>query len=249
VNLKEHDFALSEDGVPQKDLRVRKTTEEEAVSVVLLLDGSGSMYGSTGAVVTAAGDFITLLSPKDRAAIVFFGDRVESVCPFTNNREQMKKAISRLGASGGTALYDSIYRASVLLGDVKGRKAIILLTDGVDENGPGTAPGSSHTITEALDLAKQKDCIIYSIGLGHGVDKNVLTQLAGATGGSAYFQPSGSELGDAYRKIALELRCQYILTYFSSNTKKDGSFRHVRITTPALRSTVHSKSGYTAPQY
>ncbi|MDQ7822852.1 MAG: VWA domain-containing protein [Candidatus Eremiobacteraeota bacterium] len=250
TNLASSDFSLFEAGKAERDLVVTRTTEETALSVVILLDGSGSMKGSTDEVKKAARLFITLLSPKDRAALIFFSDRVTVTAPFTREHGELEKAVSKLSAEGGTALYDSIYKASMLLAAQKDdRKAIILLTDGVDENGPGTAPGSMHTFSESLACAKEKGTIIYPIGIGSGIDTQVLSRLAAATGGRPFFQHSARELGEAYRQIAHELRCQYAISYFPLNRKKDGTWRPVKITTPGKGFTVHTKEGYYAPRY
>jgi VWFA-related protein len=249
VNLGAPDFAVSENDNPQKDIKVTKTTEETPVTVAMLLDGSGSMAGATKDVVSAAETFLTLLSPKDRACVLFFDDRVNVISPFTKDRAALARAISHLGACGGTALYDSIYDASAMMKDSKGRKALILLTDGVDENGPGTAPGSSHSFADGLKAAKESECIIYSIGLGRGVDEKVLRNLSESTGGRLYLRPGARDLKETYGQIAEELRCQYVISYYSSSKKKDGSWRRVTITTPGKHCTVHTKEGYYAPKY
>jgi VWFA-related protein len=249
VNLTKADFAVMENNSPQSDIKVTKTTEETPVSVVMLLDGSGSMAGTTRDVISAADTFIALLSPKDRAAVLFFDDRVGIACPFTKDRRELSRAISHLQAAGGTALYDSIYEASGMVKGSNGRKAIILLTDGVDENAPGTAAGSSRSFAESLRAARESDCVIYSIGLGKGVDDKVLRNLSESTGGRLYLRPGAKDLQETYRQIAEELRCQYIISYRSSMKKRDGAWRKVKITTPGNTYKVRTKEGYFAPKY
>ncbi len=249
VTLQKDDFALSENEKPQAIDRVVKSTDETPLSVVIALDGSGSMAPATAETIAAARQFVSLLSPKDRAAIVIFDDRVRVATPFTGDRNVLTSAIAALDARGGTSLYDSIYRASELLKDEKGRKAIVVLTDGVDENGPGTAPGSFHSQHESLERAKERDCIIYAIGLGRGVNEKVLKGFSDATGGRSYMRPAAKDLRDTYGQIAEELRCQYVITYHSTDTKKNGAFRTVKVTTPKKACQVHTKPGYYAPSY
>ncbi len=74
-------------------------------------------------------------------------------------------------ATGGTALNDAVYNALIRLGPVDGRRAIVVLTDGRDENGPGTAPGSRHSIGEVLARLHEVDATVYTIGLGAHVDR------------------------------------------------------------------------------
>lgn len=249
TTLSRSDFSLWEEGTTQTDLSVTKTTEETPLSIVMLLDGSGSMAGATDLVIKAAKSFITFLSPRDRTAVITFNDRVNIATPFTSDRKALDAAVSQCRAQGGTALYDSILRASEMLKKEKGMKALIILTDGVDENNDGTAPGSTHTFKDALEKARESECIIYSIGLGKGVDKSVLSKLSLSTGGRMYLRPGAQELKDTYREVAEELRCQYAITYYPQNSKKDGAWRNVTIKTKKEEYTVTTKQGYFAPRY
>ncbi len=249
TTLKEDDFSLWEEGVAQADLSVKKTTEETPLSIVMLLDGSGSMAGSTDLVIRAAKSFITCLKPRDRMAVITFNDRVDCVTSFTSDKKMLDAAVSQCEARGGTALYDSLLRASEMLKKEKGMKALIILTDGVDENNDGTAPGSTHSFKDALEKARESECLIYSIGLGKGVDKSLLSKLSQSTGGRMYLRPKPQELQDTYREIALELRCQYAVTYYPQNRKKDGLWRNVVIKTRKEELTVTTKPGYFAPGY
>jgi len=249
TTLDRSDFSLWEEGSAQADLSVKKTTEETPLSIVMLLDGSGSMAGATDLVIKAAKSFISFLSPHDRTAVITFNDRVNLLTDFTSDRKALDAAVSQCRAIGGTALYDSILRASEMLKKEKGMKALIILTDGVDENNDGTAPGSAHTFKTALEKARESECIIYSIGLGKGVDKSVLSKLSLSTGGRMYLRPRPQELQDTYREVAEELRCQYAITYYPKNRKKDGAWRNITIKTKREDCTVTTKQGYFAPRY
>ncbi|MGH9760199.1 MAG: VWA domain-containing protein, partial [Blastocatellia bacterium] len=153
-------------------------------------------------------------------------------------------------------LYDAIYiTADEILGreevrtsadDSATRRAIILLTDGVDN-------ASNRSLKEAIDRAWRSGVIIYSIGIGdrfrfEGVREDVLTKLSEETGGRAYFPRSAEELLTNFRQIETELRSQYLLAYSPSNTRRDGSFRHIEVRVadrPGDR--VIHRRGYYAP--
>ncbi|MEW6284391.1 MAG: VWA domain-containing protein, partial [Candidatus Eremiobacterota bacterium] len=211
------EFEVVEDGVPQTDLTVQVTTDKTPVSMAVVVDHSGSMVGSMEGAVEAARNFVDLLRPADRACLVAFSDRPRKAVDFTSDRAALKKELSRLKPRGGTALYDSIDLACDLLSLREGRRAVILLTDGKDENDPGTAPGSVHTLTQALEGARKQECTLYCMGLGKGVDRAVLTKLADGTGGRAYFPPTVKDLKDTYAAVATELRSQYEVAWTSSN--------------------------------
>jgi Ca-activated chloride channel family protein len=138
---------------------------------------------------------------------------------------------------GSTAIWDAIWVTAdeILSGTSdKTRRAIILLTDGVDSS-------SRKHMDEAVDRALKSDAVIYSIGIGDeyygGVNKSTLRKLSERTGGRAFFPEDESELRAAFAQIQLELRSQYLVAYSSTNKSKDGSFRHVQIeiTNPELR--------------
>ena len=126
---------------------------------------------------------------------------------------------------------------------------IVTMTDGRDENNPGTAPGSTHTLPEVRSQLKDSGVTMFAIGLGTKVDAAPLKELANLTGGRALLPQDVSELGTEFQRIVEDLRRRYVVGYTSTNGARNGQWRNVRI---ALRSapqvTVRSAGGYNAPE-
>ena len=178
-------FDVFEDGVKQT-----LDTFQEAVapiSIMLAVDASGSMRPVADAVKDAATSFVKALRPADQLALTMFADQAAVVHDLTTKREWTIEGIDQYTAKGGTALNDAVYNSLARLGSVDGRRAIVLLTDGRDENGPGTAPGSRHSLADVLTQIRGVDATIYAIGLGPKVDRAALEKLASASGGEAFF--------------------------------------------------------------
>ena len=156
-------------------------TFEEAVtpvSIMLALDSSGSMKPAADTARQAASGFVDALRPADQLSVMLFADHTEVAHDLGTDRELSHKAISAYQASGGTALYDAIGDSLDRLKTVDGRRVMIVVTDGRDENNPGTAPGSTRTFNDVLKAAREVDAIIFGIGLGPKVDRAVLETLA-----------------------------------------------------------------------
>jgi Ca-activated chloride channel homolog len=166
----------------------------------------------------------------------------------TTVREWSYDAIDKYKALGGTALYDALYNSITRLKFVKGRRAVVILTDGRDENNPGTAPGSVHTLDDVLARMKEVDAAIYPIGLGPRVDSAMLGRLAEISGGRAYFPQDASALVEQYKGIIENLRRRYVVGYASTNPKRDGAWRTVEIKPREGTLQVRSRGGYFAPE-
>lgn len=240
------DLAVTEDGVPQ-------TLEsfQEAVapmSIVMALDGSGSMRAALETAKDAARSFVRALRPTDPLTFVRFSDRVVFEAELSLWRDPTLNAIDALQATGGTALWDALYESMTFLQRQPGRRAIVVMTDGRDENNPGTAPGSIHTLDEVLAALRETGTTVYAIGLGPNVDRQGLDRVALASGGAAYFPEDASQLTDHYRRVVDDLRRRYILTYTSTNSRRDGGWREVEITSPRAGLVIRSAGGYAAPR-
>jgi Ca-activated chloride channel homolog len=246
VAISAEDLEFTEDGVKQS-----VDTFQEAVapiSIILALDASGSMRAAADAVRDAAKSFVRALRPSDQLALVVFSDESTLVHDLTTNRQWTTDAIDQYKARGGTALYDALFQAIARLNRAEGRKAIVMLTDGRDENNPGTAPGSRHTLDDVMTAVHDVDVTLFSIGLGPKVDRELLEKVAEVSGGESFFPASADELPDQYRRVIDHLRQRYIASYISTNGNRDGGWRHVTITPhdPTLK--VSSRSGYFAPE-
>lgn len=149
-SLSAGDLIVVEDGVLQQ---VESFEEAVApISIAMVFDASGSMRQAMPIAQAAARTFVTSLRPTDPLALVRFADRVVVEHEFSERRQTTTEAIDRLQASGGTALWDALHASMLMLKQRTGRRAIVLLSDGRDENNPGTAPGSDRTLAEVLAL-------------------------------------------------------------------------------------------------
>jgi VWFA-related protein len=239
------DLIVREDGIDQK---VESFQEANApMSIVMALDASGSMRPALDAVKSAATTFVEALKPTDPLALVQFSDRVVIEHELSTRRQQTLDAIAGHQALGGTALWDALFDSMGYLGQQQGRRAIVVLTDGRDENNPGTAPGSAHTLDEVLAQVRESGTTVYAIGLGPRVDKDGLTKVAEVSGGAAYFPEDVTQLADRYRRVVDDLRRRYLVTYTSTNSTRDGAWRNVEITTGRADMVIRSAGGYTAP--
>jgi VWFA-related protein len=226
AGLARDDFRVYEDGVEQSVRRFEKV-QDLPIYAGVLLDTSGSMVENLQTAVQAALRFFqTIIQPKDRAAVITFNGQPNLAVRFTNDREVLAGGLAGLQADGNTALYDSIIYALYYFGGVRGKRAIVLLTDGKDE-------GSRFRYTDALEYAKHSGIAFYTIGLGQIAKQPdihmKLVQIAAETGGRSYFIDKVLDLAGIYRSIETELRSQYLLAYQSSKQGNDGKFRTVEI--------------------
>ena len=216
------------------------------ISIVLALDTSGSMKGAVDAVKAGAKQFISALRPQDKLSLVTFSDEATLVHDLTVRRDSTIKAVDDYTIRGGTALYDAVFDSLNRLESVDGRRAIVVLTDGRDENNAGTGPGSTHSFDEVLAQLSRVDATVYTIGLGGNVERSVLERVAEVSGGEAFFPSVVEELEGDYRRVIEHLRRRYVATYISTNSRRDGKWRAVDITA-GPNATVRSRGGYQAP--
>lgn len=208
------------------------------VSVILVLDISGSMAGQPLADARAAAvQFIAQLSAADQAALLAFADTVDfdQVNPdreldFTPDKAQLLSLLDGLSAGGATPLYDALFKA-VRLADRAdlGHRAVLLLTDGVDEDSNGRTPGSRVASSDTpIQAAQQANIPIFTVGLGTQIDAGYLERLARATGGDYQFAPASSELQTTFQNVAERLKQQYLVTY-ASGYDCDGQSHRIEV--------------------
>ena len=254
TDLKEADFSVFEDGAKQELTFFTRTNLPIALS--LLIDTSASMEQRLTTAQDAAIGFARRIRTQDMAQIVDFDSRVQIVQPFTNNAQDLERAIRSTSAGGSTALHNAVYISLKELAKVKAtnqdeirRQAIILLSDGEDTS-------SLVSFDEVLDLAKRSETAIYTIGLqprevsglkGFREAEFVLKQLAQETGGRAFFVQKVDELNDVYGQIADELSSQYTMGYAPKNPRRDGAFRRLVVQVARPNVTPRTKRGYYAP--
>ena len=267
-DLREGDITIFEDG-QQQQVFTFKREASLPISIAILLDLSGSQEYTFPREKQAAGEFLrsVLRQGKDSAAILTFQDDVDLVQGLTSRLDTLQRSFEeiqyarRFGAGSSrrqaTALYDAVYvTADEILShddmrnrradDAITRRAIILMTDGVDN-------ASTRKLDDAIDRAQRAGVIIYTIGIGdrfrfEGVREDVLRRMAEETGGRFYFPHGADDLLEDFKQIESELRSQYLVAYAPSNTNRDGSYRRIEVRL-ANRTDVHlvHRRGYYAP--
>ncbi|HET6670080.1 MAG TPA: VWA domain-containing protein [Pyrinomonadaceae bacterium] len=248
--LKLADFKVFEEGreVPIKLISSFGAHESPFASVILL-DTSGSMESRMSLGRSAAIRFLDGLRPEDVAAVYNFDYRVEQVQDFSSARDLAPMAFG-LRAKGMTALYDAIIRAAESLSSrQEPRKAIVILSDGMDTK-------SKASSGKALDAAMAIGAGIYAVDMSAsevGSTNNqqtaaLLKNFADKTGGRFIATPGGPALRDAFASIAQELGHQYTIAFRPPNQTRDGRWRSldVKLSRPEL--TVRTRKGYRAPK-
>ncbi|MGL4961438.1 MAG: vWA domain-containing protein [Inquilinus sp.] len=223
-------FKVSEDEVEQSPLTVE--AQLPPLSVVVTVDVSGSMSKRMDATKTAAADFVGQLGKTDAAQLVSFQREIATLTPMTMNKESVAQAVGGLVARGDTALFDGLLTSLELVAERKGRKAVVLLSDGVDDDGTGK-PLSKATVQQALERAAEINAPVFVIGLGTEMDEAVLKQVAGETGGRYLPASEASQLAEVYDSIGSQLSGQYAIRYTSS-LPADGSARRVDLRAAGL---------------
>jgi Ca-activated chloride channel homolog len=255
-NLKKENIRVFEDGQPQEVFTFQQNTDLPLSIAILIDTSQSEERTLPEEKSAARGFLEAVMRPsKDEAAIVSFTGDVTLEQGFTANLERLRRAIDRVEfippsgyigggvvvgttppisdqnqmMAGSTALWDAVWASSNDLLSASAdntRRAIILLTDGVDTI-------SQVKMHEAVERAQKADALIYAIGIGDayqgGVDMGSLRKIAEKTGGRAYFPRNESELRTAFDQIQRDLREQYLVAYSPSNKARDGSYRNIRI--------------------
>jgi Ca-activated chloride channel homolog len=236
MSLKKEDFSVYEDKVKQTVDNVSR--EEVPVSFGLVIDTSGSMRTKLQTVSDASVSLIKQMRVDDEAFVASFKAEPELVQDFTADRRELEDAISELYTSGGTALLDAII-ATADYAQEKGkrrRKALVVISDGLEKN-------SSVKEKEVMEAIKEDEVQVYLVGF---IDeemeekslfgkspakkaKELLSRIADDSGGRAYFPKDISEIPAIAAQIAKDLRTQYVVSYYPSNDKRDGTFRNIQV--------------------
>jgi VWFA-related protein len=263
-DMKKEDFQVYEDGVRQEITNFLQ--ESVPVHVVLLIDISGSVRYEWGSIKQAARRFASELGPSDQVSVIVFNNQARLIQDWTNKLEKIERSLGKIFPKGETALFDALYVTfDDMLKNVRGKKAVILLTDGFDNI-------SKVSYQTAVDLAVHSEALVYCVsevealrnsieyaereagrkfGIRHEEYYNadmLLKKLSYETGGKVLYPDSFGELGNAYAKVAEELKNQYSIGYVPSNTLKDGSYRKIKVEVgrPGVR--VSTRPGYFAPK-
>jgi VWFA-related protein len=273
-NLEKSDFKIFEDG---KEQVIKNFTRETdlPLTIGLLVDTSGSQARLIDIERRAADQFFSkVLRSKDEAFLIQFGTEAELLQDSTNSPRLLREALNQLRLSvpigglqpgpvptmqnqAGTVLYDAVYlAANERLKTEVGRKAIVVITDGVDE-------GSKLSRDKSIEAAQKADSIIYSIyyvdraayGGGFGRygtfnsgpnGEGELRKMSSETGGQVFPVSNRLTLDDIFREIQEEMRSQYVITYTPPNPKKDGSYHKIDLRAGNKDYRVQARKGYYA---
>jgi Ca-activated chloride channel family protein len=237
AGLTQADFELRENGDPQQITTF--AAGDFPLSVALAVDRSFSMSGTRVALAkSAAHAFLAELRAQDEAMVLAVGSRVEVVAPLSTDRAAQRRAVDGLDAFGTTGLYDAIIQAIDEVQSAKGRRALVLLSDGNDRYSRATA-------AEALDRARRADVMIFPVAIGTSRPP-VFAELATLTGGRSSHARDGAALADTLRTIARELRQQYLLGYTPARAPVAGSneWRSISVTVRRPGAHVRARDGY-----
>jgi Ca-activated chloride channel family protein len=240
--LPQSSFRLTEDGVPQTIGHF--SAEGSPLEIVVAIDVSESMTQAMPQLKNAAKKFLSALGPKDQVTVAAFNDHMFTLTKRETSVAQRTRAIDRLSAWGGTALYDVIIRGVQQLSRQPGRRVLVVFSDGDDR--------TSHATIQAVEQAvRTNDATLFMVVLGRGVKeaqlKSGIERLVVLSGGRALFVERSDQLDEPFSEILEELSHQYILGYESSNTKRNGSWREVKVEVLGANYTVRSRQGYRAP--
>jgi VWFA-related protein len=268
ANLEQKNFHVYEDNVEQK---IAFFSREKTLPITLgmLIDTSGSEQFMLDAEKAAAVQFLSeVVKQKDEAMVISFDLDADLLSDWTSDMGELTRAIRRaqintgggggpvtpgpLPTSGnkGTIFYDAVYAACHdKLSSEAGRKALVVLTDAEDN-------GSQVKLQDAIEAAQRADAVVHVLliadrsagfSFGGGGNTSVASKLAGETGGRMIDVSNEKRMREAFDQISEELRSEYVLGYYPTNDKHDGSFRKVRVEVDDKDNKVLSRKGYYAP--
>jgi len=263
TNLTQDDFKIQEDSQDQKIAFFSKEVTLP-ITLGLLMDTSGSEQYMLGAIQEGASSFLNRVMRKgDEAMIMTFDLDVDLLADFTDDRSELNRAIRKAqintGGGGGpitpgtipqsgakgTNFYDALYLAcNEKLSTEAGRKAIVVLTDAEDN-------GSKVRVEEAIEAAQRTDTVVHILLVydpHYGANASVAKKITDETGGRMIVVNNEKHLQEAFDQISEELRSQYTLGYYPTNSARDGKFRKIKIDVSNKDLKVLARKGYYAPK-
>lgn len=266
-SLTQEDLIVAEDHVRQELTSFRES--QVPVHVVLLLDASGSVFSELGSIRKAAESFVAALGPDDEVSVIQFADKIELLQDWTADREKISHALEwRYKGGEATAFWDAVYLAAdEQVRKVDGRRAIIILSDGVDTSSKVSqaqavaaldrSGASVFVVSKAQAIIERLKPYAGKAGAVSGTSKparqaintlesaqEAMRRLADRYGGKLFAPVTDRDLASAYQDVANELKLQYVVTYVSSNARKDHGWRSIEVysTRPGL--TLRTRKGY-----
>ncbi len=239
TDLRKDDFRVFEDGIPQPIATF--ASGDVPLAVALAIDRSTSMAGEPLMLAKAAArSFLQRLRPGDRSMLIAVSSQTEVAAPLSADRAAALVALARLDAWSTTSLYDAIITCLDAIQPATGRRAAILLSDGVDRYSHATA-------SDALDRARRADVLVYPVALGK-TRPTVFPELAAVTGGQSFLLRDAKQIDRTLSTIADELRHQYLLGYTPSRpwdpARPEWRAIDVKVDRPGMK--VRARDGYVA---
>jgi VWFA-related protein len=270
-DLKAEDFVLLDDGQPRAIQNMWQESDLP-LTVALVTDVSGSQAGYIRSHRDAVAQFLSqVLGPRDRAMVVQVAEKASLLSSLTGSGADLRAAFDRIGtpegkqspllgpacrnksfphSCGGTALWHGLYYTAKELRAVSGRKAIVVLSDGLDT-------GSDIPLNDVIEMAQSAGVVIYSIkyasparffspagaiaqAVSHGLDR-----LSRETGGLMFPNP-GHQPAEVFSKIGSDLRNMYVLGFIPPAAALDGKFHALKVTMVHQDLVVRSRAGYWA---
>jgi VWFA-related protein len=264
-DLRPEELEVYEDGVRQDIGPVGH--HETPISVVLLLDRSGSMMQGDKMMHAKDGviNFVNALKRGDEALVIAFDDSIDALGRFGLDAKTIERAVKRVEARAGTRLYDAVIEGARAIADPgrKEKRAIVILSDGADT-------ASLVRLDEAVEAVRIAEAPVYAIAIEYGYDGQVfpasrqaadplwrqlrgnsdvdaLRRLTDGTGGWTYPVEASKRCIEICLRIADELRNQYLLGYYPTNTERGGRWRTIEVRTTRPGVTLMTRNGYYAP--
>jgi Ca-activated chloride channel family protein len=244
-DLTENDFEVLDNDKPQPLIVFRN--EVQPITVVVMLDTSGSMTGTIALLKASAEQFLIRLLPDDKATVGAFNDKIEIGAGFTNDRDALVSQVRDLDYGNDTRLYDAINESLDVLQGIEGRRVILVFTDGDDTSsrvGRGTV----------LERARADEVMVYAIGLESDYFDGVrmvrskpdsgLRKLADETGGGYFELKKTSDLGPTFSRVAQELHSQYVLGFEAKQL--DGKVHKLTVKMKQPGMTARARKSYVA---
>jgi VWFA-related protein len=233
VSISPSRLVLLENGEPVKLDEIGGSGEIGPLATMLVMDVSGSMntVGKLQAAQTAARSYVDQARPQDLVGLIVFNTRIDYVQPLTGNHQKLFEAIDGLKAKDDTALYDALARSIEFLEAVSGRKAVIGLTDGMDNR-------SKLSPQELIQMIGPAGLSISLIGLGDpskstgslsGLNEPALKALAAEAGGVYGYAKDAESLRKLYELYGRALQSEYTLTYTTPSKLRDGINRSLSV--------------------
>ena len=244
-NLEQDQFTILDNGKPQEITFFQN--DVQPFTVVVILDFSASMTANLDRLKNATEQFLLRMLPADKGQVGAFSDKIQFSGTFTNNRDELISSMSDLQFGNPTRLFDAIDESILLLEEVEGRKVVLAFTDGDDT-------ASRRGMGDVLDHAKEKEVMIYSIGLEseffNGVRKQVtrpdrgLRKLADETGGGYFELRRADDLGSTFTRVAQELHSLYTLGF--APAVLDNKEHKLEVKVKQAGQTARARRSYTA---